>query len=98
MYGARECVGFTPDRACPPPLLPMIPARLSGRALDWLIATLGTTSAFQPGRGHLGSSAPMFFCPPNEGFSSTTSPLLPGHFGKLCSTSYLQRQRGVRRG
>lgn len=51
-----------------------------------------------PCRGHLGSPIPMFFCSPNEGFSSTTSPLLPGHFGKLCSTSYSQHRWGVRNG
>lgn len=28
----------------------------------------------------------------------TSSPLLPGHFGNLCSTSYLLHQWGVRNG
>ena len=43
----------------------------------------------------------MFFCSPNERFSSTTSALqllFLSHFGKLCFTSSSQHQWGVRTG
>lgn len=68
-------------------------------AVSASVSALETTTTFHPlRRGHLGSPVPMFFCSPNEGFCSATSPLLPGHFGNLCSTSYSQQQRGARDG
>lgn len=58
----------------------------------------GQQALSTPCRGHLDPPLPMCFCSPNEGFRSTTSPLLPGNFGKLCSASYSQQQEMGLRG